>query len=545
MGTAVNRSILETLAHMPAPFIRFRVALLTSLALNALVASGLSGEEIQGSKSPRLVILYATCSLGRSFLEPYDSTVSYTPNLQTLASRGTVFERHQTESGQSGISYASIFTGLQAADHGVYSHPSELVPEVRTIAESFAESGWETYAYLSHGMARNELNYDQGVPADRSYGLLLSGDEDEFSELLNGIKLNPSRRAFVMTNFTYTHAPYKTAWVRTFCKLHPAECKALRWQREAEKVGKLMTDHATGLTWRFDATMSELGYGEQKEQQMLDVIQVIYKSNVWRLDLRFGQLLVALESAGLTDDTMIAFTADHGEILHREGSHLSFTHGMQLAPEVLNVPLILFGPSAGVPIGRYPGVTRSIDVAWTLLGLSGIDVPPHLGDGRDLTAAIRGEKSPPDLIAYSHTALSNDTYWKFLQRQPIMQRLHPTQGPESMWVGARRGDTLFQHRRALDGQWKNTALDLAEGPGGPDRFDPKNKVHREMVGLLAEYKKNLTEHFEENPESESQALRERHLRLLQHMGYIETPSGESPPETRSQPESKSVIPAED
>ena len=107
-----------------------------------------------------------------------------------------------------------------------------------------------------------------------------------------------------LDHFTYTHAPYKTGLVRKFCELHPSECKALRWQKEARKVGKLMTDHATGLTWRFDATMSELGYGEQKAQQMLDVIQVIYKSNVWRLDLRFGQLLLALESAGLTDDTI-------------------------------------------------------------------------------------------------------------------------------------------------------------------------------------------------------------------------------------------------
>src|SRR5262245_58401633 len=77
-------------------------------------------------QGPRLLILYATCSLNRDFLSPYNPNVTYTPALQSFAERGQVFTKHQTEEGQSGIAYASLFSGSQAPRHGVYYHPSKL-----------------------------------------------------------------------------------------------------------------------------------------------------------------------------------------------------------------------------------------------------------------------------------------------------------------------------------------------------------------------------------------------------------------------------------
>jgi arylsulfatase A-like enzyme len=456
----------------------FRASLVACATLSLLATHPLFGAELQGRKAPRLVIHYATCSLNLSFLAPYASNVSFTPALAKLARKGLVFERHQTESGQSGVSYASIFTGLQASENGVYSHPSELPAANRTVTEMFAGAGWRTHAYLLHGMASKELKYDQGASRRHSYDALLEADDPRFIRVLHALKTNPSRHDFVVTNFTDTHAPYPTEYVEAFCARYPGECNHLGGLEESLRVGAILRDRMSDLIWKFDATIAELGYDEKQTRQFVDVAQMIYKSNVWRLDQRIGRLLHALESAGLLEDTLIAFTADHGEILHREGSHLSYSHGMQLAPEVLNVPLIVYGPSAGVPPGRYPGVTRSIDIAWTLLGLSGVAPPAHSGDGRNLSAAIRGQRPPPDLIAYSHTALMNDAFWGYLKQQPIMQLLHPTQGPESMWVGARRGDTLFRLLRETSGQWKHSALNLLEGPESADLFDPDLPSHR-------------------------------------------------------------------
>src|SRR5262245_50661845 len=103
-----------------------------------LLLAGCGGERVPASDPPRLVVLYATCTLNEGFLGPYVNggvrggtragiegltEIRFTPNLDRLAREGIVFERHQTESAQSGIAFASIFTGTQADVHGIYYHP--------------------------------------------------------------------------------------------------------------------------------------------------------------------------------------------------------------------------------------------------------------------------------------------------------------------------------------------------------------------------------------------------------------------------------------
>src|SRR3972149_5024982 len=94
-------------------------ALVALLAL--LLLLGCRGGD--AAHRPRLVVLYAACSLARDQLSPYDPSRRFTPNLRRFAERGLVFRRHVTEAEQSGITYASLFTGCQADCHGVYRPP--------------------------------------------------------------------------------------------------------------------------------------------------------------------------------------------------------------------------------------------------------------------------------------------------------------------------------------------------------------------------------------------------------------------------------------
>jgi hypothetical protein len=96
-------------------------ALVTLLAAFAGANGCRAGKDEPGE--PRLVVLYATCTLSRHYLGPYNPDVSFTPALDAFAEEGTVFSRHQTESGQSGVAFASLFSGTQADRHGVYRHP--------------------------------------------------------------------------------------------------------------------------------------------------------------------------------------------------------------------------------------------------------------------------------------------------------------------------------------------------------------------------------------------------------------------------------------
>lgn len=101
---------------------------------------------------PRLVVLYAPCSLNRDFLEPYGALAGSTPNLASFASEGAVFERHQTEAGQSGSAYASLFAGTQAYLHGVLHHPTILSGDLTLVTEVFAGAGYQTWFWSGQPM---------------------------------------------------------------------------------------------------------------------------------------------------------------------------------------------------------------------------------------------------------------------------------------------------------------------------------------------------------------------------------------------------------
>jgi arylsulfatase A-like enzyme len=89
---------------------------------------------------PRLILLYAPCTVSRSYLAPYASDVAYTPQLAAFARESVVFERHQSEAALSGIAYASIFAGSDVTRHRVYSHPRRLSGDVYHIAEAFTDA---------------------------------------------------------------------------------------------------------------------------------------------------------------------------------------------------------------------------------------------------------------------------------------------------------------------------------------------------------------------------------------------------------------------
>src|SRR5262245_53030446 len=143
-----------------------RNAMRPALPAALLAASfGLASCGPRASPPPRLVVLYATCTLNRDAIAPYGKDVTYTPKLAAFGRESVVFARHQSETDQSGPAYASIFSGAQVDRHGVFTHPARLPDELYLAAEAFAARGYDTHFWSGHPMAAAELNYGQGVPA--------------------------------------------------------------------------------------------------------------------------------------------------------------------------------------------------------------------------------------------------------------------------------------------------------------------------------------------------------------------------------------------
>lgn len=489
-------------------------------ALCALLLAACSGAP-DAPPRPRLVVLYATCSLDKGFLSPYGAPAALTPNLAALAADSVVFERHVTESGVSGIAYASLFTGTQADRHGVYHHPSRLDDRLTTVFEAFAAAGYETHYFNGHKMASAELNYAQGVPPERVYPSqrdkrrVLTQDDAEFRILLERLAAEPALHALVVVNFTVTHAAY-TAQLdvdefASFVARHP-DLALGATRADFERLGALYEAHRLPLQWDYPNTIARLGVTPEDEQRLARLLQATYAADVEILDRIVGGALAALTAHGLDGETLFCFTADHGEYLFQRERPFQWGHGLQLAPEELGVPWILRpARDSGFAPGRHAGVTRSIDVFPTLAGLCGVPLPPGTVDGVDLAPALRGRVAP-ELVAFAHTKVLDDRLMEEFADLAVVRDLYPSKDPGLMWVSARAGDRFTRLRNRGNGTFVTEAFDLAADPFALRALAPTEVEE----ASLAAYKQRLIDAYTGERGVDAESI-EADLRAL---GYV-------------------------
>lgn len=118
------------------------------------------------------------------------------------------------------------------------------------------------------------------------------------------------------------------------------------------------------------------------------LIAEYYGLTTW-MDAALGRMLRALDTAGLTQDTIVVFTSDHGDNL---GSHGMVQKGGP-TEESVRIPLIVRWPGLDQALNVVHGQVASlVDVAPTLLTLCGLATPPHM-PGHDLAPLVTGESS--------------------------------------------------------------------------------------------------------------------------------------------------------
>ena len=459
-------------------------------------------QTIPGVQTPRLVLLFATCTVNTRYLSPYNPAVPYTPELADFARDASVFMRHETEAGSSGIAFASLFSGLHTYRHGIYQHPAPLNDASYLIAEAFADAGYDTFFWNGHGMASADLNYGQGVLPANTYdrapsdGTSLSDQDPQFVAVLERLRVDPSYRAFVQTNFTQTHAPYvnysDVATTASFCRRYPEECQGVTIQ-DLRRLAPLFQMNHHQFRTNFADASTDVGLSDADRGMLPQIIEVTHKSTIHQLDRSFGRTLQALREPGLLEQSLIVFTADHGESLYREGRKKNWKHTPFLIPEVLNVPLLIRTPGSGDSPPSYNSVSRSIDVFPTVASLSGIDIPRDAQlDGIDLSSTLLGNAPSPRLVAYSHRGMER--------------------------VRARDRDLVCKQEWPESQEMR--VYDLSTDPfETTDLFDPANPVHMEMKQAVSQYLARLVGGEKRNaPHGIS---RQRRLEKLRSLGYIQ------------------------
>jgi len=169
--------------------------------------------------------------------------------------------------------------------------------------------------------------------------------------------------------------------------------------------------------------MVKAGLEQQTREQILDGMQGYY-GNLAFADAMLGEVLKTLDALGLRGDTLIVYTADHGEMLR----HHHLWKKQCFFDQAVRVPLIMSWPCA-IAAGRSTNaLIEHIDLFPTLVEMLGLEVPKGL-QGRSVGPVIAGkdERGRPYVRSESYikvqgalyaTVMQYDGRYKFIDNGP-------------------------------------------------------------------------------------------------------------------------------
>lgn len=121
-------------------------------------------------------------------------------------------------------------------------------------------------------------------------------------------------------------------------------------------------------------------------------MKALYYGMVVQVDNWVGKLLDELDRKGVTDNTLVVFTSDHGELL---GDH-GMSGKAKMYEGSAHIPLLMRLPSK-IPAGtRIENPVSHHDIYSTILDYAGTDIPSN--DGYSLRKLIENE---PDTLDYT------------------------------------------------------------------------------------------------------------------------------------------------
>ena len=313
-----------------------------------------------------------------------------TPNLDRFAERGLTFTHAVSNCPVCSPWRATLMTGQYPLTHGVFVNDVPITSDPTYLAECFGDAGYDT-AYIGkwhidgHGRSayiprerRKGFDYWRVRECTHDYNRsMYYGDgpeqlcwagydaEAQTRDAMAYIEARPTDRPFfLMLSWGPPHAPYHTA---------PEQYRAMYDAASVSLPPNVPDDMA-----------------DQAREWLAG-----YYAHCTALDTYFGELVAAVDSAGIADDTLIVFTSDHGDML---GSH-GATKKQRPWDESILVPMLLRYPAAfGNDARTIANPINTTDLMPTLLGLAGLPVPGTV-EGKDFSPFLRGESAPPETAA--------------------------------------------------------------------------------------------------------------------------------------------------
>lgn len=356
---------------------------------------------INGEPGPTIVLI-SVDTLRADHLSLYGYDRQTTPAIDAWANRfGAVFENAIAPAPWTLPSHVSLFSGLDAHDHGVnFGNPAPL--DLTMLAEVLRQEGYSTVAVTGGGFVHPQWGFAQGFDSYRYFAESM-GFEDELSTSLataiDILRQKANRPLFLFFHTYEVHNPFRARqpFFSQFSSIDPTPYHVRIDQPERElEDGFLRRTEFTLLTR--GKPLDGGRFPGELENLALD----LYDSGIAYTDSMLAELLAELTAGGRQQRTVVVFTSDHGEML---GEHDTYGHA-SLYEETLRVPLVI-ADSAGRGAGeRISHQVRLIDVMPTILDTIGVAPPGDL-DGVSLLRLLEGDSRGAPEEAWSYATTSN------------------------------------------------------------------------------------------------------------------------------------------
>lgn len=386
----------------------FSTRAIQSLPVFLLIIStmGVCGQS-QVRQKPNILFLFADDQRADAIGASGNSFIK-TPNIDNLAWTGIRFSNSYVMGGHHGAVCAPSRAMLMSGKS--LFHVYDVLDGVTTMPRHFAKHGYETFGTgkWHNGGKSFEDSFQKGKnvflggmsdhdkvpcqdlgrdgkltsPVVKGYStdLFAQAAIDYLNEYATGNKANPF---FCYVAFTAPHDPRSPR--KDFVGMYP------------DNAIPIPGNFAPLHPFAFDQldVRDETLAPWPRTPEIIQASLADYYAMISHLDTKVGQIIEAMKTNGLFDNTIIVYTADNGLAI---GSH-GLMGKQSLYEDCIKVPLIIAGP--GIPKSKLSdALVYLYDLFPTLSSLCQIPKPEGI-DGRDITPVIEGRADGVRTSLYS------------------------------------------------------------------------------------------------------------------------------------------------
>jgi len=433
------------------------------------------------------ILLIAIDTLRADRLSCYGYQKETTPNLDRFAEEGIKFTNFFSQNSFTQPAFTTIYSGKYPITHNIVAQDGDVALDDNTplLPEILQDNGYKTaaidnlefmkdwftrgYDYYINPSKIENINPYVGIKAEVLSDYAIEWLDDNYQEDF-----------FLFLHYWDPHMPY----------LPPVK-QGKKFRSESVNDGRTLKDVMREPVYSFVAQFYDEGVN-------ITEIKDRYDAEVNYVDQQIDRVIQFLIDQQILDDTLVIFTADHGESLGEHGIYFDHTG---LYDQSIHIPLIIRYPKLGVG-KEIDNLTQQVDLTPTILDIVDIkdnDIIEDM-DGRSLLSLIKGEQN--ETIDYIYANESSwqckrairSNKWKFIKAiepdvfgNPMKELYDLEEDPlENNNLANERKDIADKLGRQLQ-SWVTTKLqsvdhgDPLKEQGCSKRLHPNTKAEEEKI----------------------------------------------------------------